>query len=263
MSTEFLTADMPREAFFRQLKPYAHCDVLIDRAVAESLYIDVPQLDDEVLEKQALYDRIFTGRLDETPLLVRIPRDQLGLLDQLLAYAIKEVNTQKQTRSVCGFLLGVTDSLVMLGVHLSTHLDPQVEGTNGVFFRYFDPRVVQLLPRWLTQQQMHNLLRPMEAWVSINWQGEQHTQQRPQPVPPIVHGTPSYTAPQWERIERGSLINQVAWKLHHKKQPVLNADLIEPLIIQAAEKYLNTDDQVNYAVFACIYGRKFTGHGRH
>lgn len=259
MTNDYYTPDIPRKAFFNLLQPYAYCDVLIDRLFARSLDLDVPELKDDTLEKEIVYDRYYADKQDQTPILIRIPSDQLDILDRILDYAIQEVLAGDTTRAVCGFLLGAS-KLNALGIHLSQHIDPQFEDGGSLFFRFYDPRVLQQLPRILTQQQLHALLEPMDTWVSINWHGEIYSLNRPQALQTISYGKPSYTALQKAQIQRLEAINRTCWRLLKLRWEVPEAEVIEPLVIEAASKNLNADDQVAYAVFAFIYEEKFTRH---
>jgi hypothetical protein len=257
--TTFLD-DKQRRLFFQHLQPYAHCDVFIDRFSDNTLFRDIPELEDDSLEKLALLDLMFGDKPDQSPLIVRIPSEAQDLLERLLDHATEDVVTNAQKRTVCGFLLG-TKNLMNLRTHLSEYLNAKVENLGQIFFRYFDPRVLQQLPHILTQHQLHRLFEPLDTWISFNWHGTLHLLQRPEPDPQQVgYSLLDLSSAQWPRLQRVEPINLTLWKLKQKHIHLPQAQDLDQLIVEAEQKLPNLDDQVNYAVYAYLYEQAFTRH---
>jgi hypothetical protein len=72
--------------------------------------------------------------------------------------------------------------------------------------RWFDPRVLELIRLWLRPDQISALLGPVKAWMFIDGAG------RLQVLTPEVKNDwaePKIDAPQWAKLRRAGLINQL------------------------------------------------------
>ena len=254
--------DSAHEILYRQLRVQRQCDVLIDRMASADL--------DETLagwshtgESIALCDPLFDAMPDSSPLLLRLPFADLQLIEYLLERAQTEAATGSPARSVCAFIFTAAP-LTRLAKHLSAHLNAQMEGFGAIYFRYFDPRVWPHVQRIATPGQRHRLFGDIDMWLSMDWSGQLQTV-----TPPVLPNVdqpdsalaqPSYSAAQWQQIERIETVNLSLQRLKQTGVELPRLAHADEIVATAARLLELQADQVTYSVHALMHGTTFTGH---
>lgn len=250
------------DTLYRHLRVEPHCDILIDRMAAADLGDELTIWQNRG-ESVALSDTLFATMPEQSPLLLRLTLDDIELTEQLLDRTQTEAMTGSPTRSVCAFLFSHAP-LAQLAKHLSTHLNAYMEGFGAIYFRYFDPRVWPHLQRIATPIQMHHLFGDLSAWLCMDSQGRLQTYTRP-PEPHLAEVTsprirPTYSAAQWQQIERIETVNLTLQRLQQSGIPLPELARADEAVAVAATRVDAQGDQVTYSAYALAHGRTFTEH---
>ena len=158
----------PYEKLYVQLREHKRCYVLVDRLAACALREELQAWEKDQSKSAPLNDRIFEGTEKQAPLLLQLQFDDIAFAEQLLALAITEATDPDiNGRSICAFIFS-TVNLKILAYALTRNLSAEVQSIGGIYFRYFDPRVMQQLPRILTPDQLSGILVKCNQWGYVN-----------------------------------------------------------------------------------------------
>jgi hypothetical protein len=166
------------EQLYGQCRASGHCHVLLDPQAGSPFAERLAALDERTAPRVHLRDPMFAGTPQDAPLLLRLPLQELQLLEALATRAREEAtDLASPPRSICGFFQSALP-MERLASRLSSALSLQVE-RQGLYFRYFDPRVFLHLPRLLPPDDLGHLLRGITRWSFFLWDGSLAVQDIP------------------------------------------------------------------------------------
>jgi hypothetical protein len=165
------------EALYNYARELRQCDVLVDPMASDNWAQCLEEIPADELPKVQLEHEYFAKKSDKAPILVRVPLKHFDVLDTLAGLAAEQATgPSRQTRSICGFVqsdLAQKDLARRLEANLSLRV-----GTQKVYFRYFDPRVMHHLPALLAPNALD--WRGVSSWGYFNWEGEWSVRPMPQ-----------------------------------------------------------------------------------
>lgn len=240
-------------------REHSHIDVLIDRMATTGAEDDWQSWYDAG-ETAPLNDPMFNASPHTSPVLVRIPTERDDILYAMLAKAVDDANLFATLRPICAFLIS-DDPLTSLATRLSRPLNATAQGVGSFYFRYFDPRVWQLLPDILAPEQIATLFAGAQHWLCTHHDGSLHDH-----APPVAMASASritLSAEQWRQLAAVELVGPVFRRYadHGFAQPeparVLKAGM------QAQSLLKDTDDQITYVAYLLRHHVAFTQHPRY
>lgn len=244
-------ADRWAERLLNLIKEHGHVHLLLDRF--NGLDERLLPLVDPLPEQWPLTDPYFGEAIKRTPLLVKLTMAQLPLLDQAaLVAAEAALEPAMPAPTVCAWMC--TDvSTERLAGQLRQHLNLRMEGRKkAVYFCYFDPWVMQHLPRALAPAQLARLLGAVSLWALPGRSGELLELAKPdEPMAPL--GGLRLSAEQALALERIDPLNASLRRLLAQGHRVPQTDdaRLDGLIVQAQHLGLaQPDDQAAYASLA-------------
>jgi hypothetical protein len=171
--------------------------------------------------------------------------------------ARRHASQRAHGRSVCGWL-AASGSPHTLAWQLAKASQQMIEG-HARLFRYWDPRVLDVLPGLLETSQAQALFRPVSGW----WWLDRNAALRCAPLQRAGHDTGAAPAAfklaptQIERLRQVESVNRCldVWQdLRHDPEAEGVRDRIARLIAAGTAKWdLQTDrDQVSYALYALL-----------
>jgi len=261
MQDEKQQSAAPHEILYRHVREWGHCDVLIDPMAGNPFEEEIKAFDSKIVQQCRLMDRLFVDSQAQAPYLVRLPLSEAVLLEKFLAQAIEEtIDPSVHTRAICAFIFSPLEQAT-LGKRLTRQLSAKVQDFGDIYFRYFDPRVMQQLPCILGAEQLAGILHGVRLWGYVSWPGQFNVIQEPSTE--NYPTTPAFTMPQWEAMERIALINATLHTLQSAEVALTeDAD-------QCIDAHLKTAraagipvaaDQVTYATYSMKVGDEFTRH---
>lgn len=261
MQNETQPSMAPQEILYGLLRELKYCDVLIDPMAGNPFEEEIKALDSKIVQQCRLMDRLFADSPAQAPYLVRLPLSEAALLEKFLARAIEDtIDPSVSTRAICAFIFSPLEQ-ERLGKRLTRQLSATVQDFGPIYFRYFDPRAMQQLPRILSTEQLAGMLHGVQQWGYVGWSGQFNVIQEPSTENRPT--TPAFTMQQWEAMERIALINATLRTLQLAEFPLADdADQRIDAHIKAAKMagIPSTDDQVTYAAYGMKFGEGFTRH---
>lgn len=187
------------EQLYNQCRESRHCHLLLDPQAGSPFNEQIAALDEKLAPRIHLRDPMFADAPHEAPMLLRLPLSELPLLEALADHAQREASEPNNPlRSVCGFFQSAEPE-ANLAARLAWALNVKVE-SQGIYFRYFDPRVFLHLPHLLPANTLGHLFRGISAWSYFLWNGSLTTQEIPEPETPRPMDL-RLTAKQWHAFE--------------------------------------------------------------
>ena len=244
-------ADRWAERLMNLIKAHGHVHLLLDRF--NGLDERLRPLVDALPEQWPLTDPYFGEAIERTPLLVKLTMAQLPLLDQAaLVAAETALDPAMPPPNVCAWMCADVSTERLAG-QLRTHLNLHMEGRKkSVYFCYFDPWVMQHLPRVLASTQLARLLGHASLWALPGRNGELLELAKPE-EPMALHGGLRLNIEQARALERIDPLNaslRVLLAQGHRVPQTDNARL-DALIVQAQHLGLEEpDDQATYVALA-------------
>jgi hypothetical protein len=166
------------EQLYNQCREAGHCHVLLDPQAGSPFSDQISALDKDLAPRIHLRDPLFAQTPEEAPLLLSLPLSELPFIEALAAHAQQEaVDLSSSTRSVCGFLQSPLP-VTQLAPRLARALDLKVDG-EGIYFRYFDPRVFHHMRRLLPEAAFGRMLHGVSRWSYFMWDGSLAVQDMP------------------------------------------------------------------------------------
>lgn len=254
-------ASSPQQILYGLLRELKYCDVLIDPMAGNPFEEEIKALDSKIVQHCRLMDPLFADSPAQAPYLVRLPLSEAEFLEKFLAQAIEDtIDPSVHTRAVCAFISSPLEQAT-LGKRLTRQLNAKIQGFGNIYFRYFDPRVMQQLPSILSAEQLAGILHGVQQWGYVSWSGQFNVIREPltesRPVPPLISTT------QWDALQRIELINTTLRTLQLAEVALTDdADQRIDAHIKAAKMagIPSTDDQVTYAAYGMKFGEGFTRH---
>ena len=158
------------EQLYDQSRAVGHCHVFLDPQAGSPFGKKIAALDEKLAPRIHLRDPLFANEPQQAPLLLRLPLSESDLFEQLVAQAWQEsTDPANPLRSVCGFFQSNASDASLVS-RLGWALKLKVEG-QGIYFRYFDPRVFLHLNRLLPADALATLLQGISTWSSFLWDG--------------------------------------------------------------------------------------------
>jgi len=187
------------EQLYNQCRESGHCHVLLDPQAGSPFSEKIAALDEKLAPRVHLRDPMFAGSPQEAPMLLRLPLSELPLLELLAVHAQQEATDPTSSpRSVCAFFQSTAPD-ASVASRLGWALNLKVE-RQGVYFRYFDPRVFLHLSHLLPADTLGHLLQGISAWSYFLWDGSLAVQAIPESNSPSpIHL--QLTAGQWQAFE--------------------------------------------------------------
>lgn len=251
----------PQETLYGLLRESKYCDVLIDPMGGNPFEEEIKALDSKIVQQCRLMDRLFADSPEQAPYLVRLPLSEAALLEKFLAQAIEDtIDPSVHARTICAFIFSPLEQ-ENLGKRLTRPLSATVQDFGHIYFRYFDPRVMQQLPHILSTEQLAGMLHGVQQWGYVSWSGQFNVIQEPSTENRPT--TPAFTRQQWEAMGRIALINATLRTLQLAEVSLTDdADQRIDAQIKAAKMagFPSTDDQVTYAAYSMKFGEDFTRH---
>lgn len=235
------------EQLYNQCRASGHCHVLLDPQAGSPFGEQIATLDEKLAPRVHLRDPMFAGSPQEAPLLLRLPLSELPLLEALAAHAQQEATALAHPlRSVCGFFQS-TEPDALVATRLAWALGLQVE-RQGIYFRYFDPRVFLHLSRLLPADTLGHLLQGISTWSYFLWDGSLAVQKIPasNSLKPIHL---QLTAAQWqafETIEHFNATQRLFAKQGLPFEPAQAAELFAQVHAARALGLSTPDDTAHY-----------------
>lgn len=156
--------------FHTWLRDLDHLDVLLD-PLADPGLVERAQTLPKQIERLHLSDPLFADAPTEAPLLLRVPGNEMERWDAWVSKAQQEATDPNTTsRSVCGFLQSPLP-LERVALGLTRVLDLRVDG-QGIYFRFFDPRVMFHLSRVVPEELASDWFSGLSRWMFFDWTGE-------------------------------------------------------------------------------------------
>jgi hypothetical protein len=242
--------------------------LLLDRHTEHPLKESIAALPDADDICWPLKDALFKDNAELAPLLVSLHNQQpthLAVLEQSIQLAIEQASQPSNLRSVCAWIFSAAAPK-----HLQTSLSEKLlaywPGSQGIYLRYFDPRVMPSLMRILPPEQQIQLLGKVDTWCQLGRDGQLLSYSPTQGINSSVtqrSGTLRPSAPLAQAIDRIELINLTATQLasqgHHVPQ---SQDAAIDSAVLAAQKLgiTSQEDTVAYAWRAVVHQSLFTQH---
>lgn len=247
-------ADRWAERLMNLIKAHGQVHLLLDRF--NGLDERLLPLVDPLPEQWPLTDPYFGKAIERTPLLVKLTMAQLPLLDQTaLVAAEAALDPTMPAPTVCAWMC--TDvSTERLAGQLRQHLNLRMEGRKeSVYFCYFDPWVMQHLPRVLAPAQLARLLGAVSLWALPGRNGELLELAKPEePMAPL--GGLRLNLEQAQALERIDPLNASLRLLLAQGRCVPHTDneRLNAFVGQAQHQGLaQADDQATYAALSYIW----------
>jgi len=240
------------QQLYNQCRESGHCHVLLDPQAGSPFSERIAALDENLAPHVHLRDPMFASAPQEAPMLLRLPLSELSLIEALAVHAWREATDfANPPRSVCGFFQSaVPDAL--LASRLSWALNITVE-REGIYFRYFDPRVFLHLSHLLPAETLGHLLRGISTWSYFLWDGSFAVQEIPEsdlPSPIQLQ----FTSGQWqtfETIQHFNATQRLFAKHDLAFEPTQTADLFAQVHAARALGLSTPDDTAHY--LACSH----------
>lgn len=167
------------EKLYIQQREIGHCHVLCDPQAGEAFAEWLASLDEEDASRIFLRDPLFADAPKRAPVLLRLPLSRLPLVEELMLRAQEEAtDPHNLLRSVCAFIQSALPDET-LAARLTQALDVKVDG-QGIYFRYFDPRVFHHMAHLMPDDAFGHLFRGIATWSYFLWDGNLAVQQIPQ-----------------------------------------------------------------------------------
>lgn len=240
------------EQLYKQCRESGHCYVLLDPQAGSPFSEQIAALDEKLAPRVHLRDPMFAGAPQEAPMLLRLPSSELALLEALAAHARQEAtNPTNPLRSVCGFFQS-TEPDASVASRLAWALNLKVD-RQGIYFRYFDPRIFHHLFRLLPADSLGHLLRGISTWSYFVWDGSFAVQEIPESNSPRPIDL-RLTSKQWqafETIEHFNATQRLFAKQGLPFEPALTAELFAQVHAARALGLSIPDDTAHY--MACSH----------
>jgi hypothetical protein len=240
------------EQLYNQCRESGNCHVLLDPQAGSPFGEQIAALDEKLVPRVHLRDPIFASAPQEAPMLLRLPLSEFPLLEALVAHAQQEAtDPANPLRSVCGFFQSIEPD-GSVASRLSWALNLKVE-RQGIYFRYFDPRIFLHLSRLLPAETLGHLLRGISKWSCFLWDGSFAVQEIPESKSPSpIHL--QLTAGQWqafETIEHFNATQRLFARQGLPFEPMQTAELFAQVHAARALGLLTPDDTAHY--LACSH----------
>ena len=251
------------EKLYALLREHKQCYVLVDRLAACSLRDEVQAWEKKQNKSSPLNDRIFKDTEEQSPLLLRLQFEDIAFAELLLALAITEATEPDiNGRSICAFIFS-TVGLKMLASALTRKLSAEVQSIGGIYFRYFDPRVMHQLTRILAADQLSGILAKCSQCGYVNWQGELVILSPRAEV--SAHFSPIFSYDEWLILEEIETVNLSLCRLKKLGElPDAGSESRVISLINAGKLAGLTDqpDLVTYVVYTMKLGENFSMHNK-
>lgn len=237
------------EQLYNQCRESGHCHVLLDPQAGSPFSKRIAALDEKLAPRVHLRDPLFANAPQEAPMLLRLPLSELPLLEALAAHAQQEA--ANPLRSVCGFFQS-TEPDASVAARLGWALNLKVE-RQGIYFRYFDPRIFLHLSRLLPADTLGHLLRGISTWSYFLWDGSFAVQEIPESNSPKPIDL-RLTSKQWqtfETIEHFNATQRLFAKHGLPFEPAQAAELFAQVHTARALGLSTPDDTAHY--LACSH----------
>ncbi|MEO8154050.1 MAG: DUF4123 domain-containing protein [Rhizobacter sp.] len=240
------------EQLYNRCRESGHCHVLLDPQAGSPFSEQIAALAEKLAPHVHLRDQMFAGAPQEAPMLLRLPLSELPLLEALAVHAQQEATDPTNApRSVCAF---VQSSAPDAGVasRLGWALNLKVEG-QGIYFRYFDPRVFLHLCHLLPADTLGHLLQGISTWSYFLWDGSFVVQEVPESNSPKPIDL-RLTSKQWQTFESIEHFNATQRLFARQGLPFETAQVVDLFAKVRAAKALGLstpDDTAHY--LACSH----------
>ena len=246
--------------------------LLLDRHTEHPLKESIAALPDADTISLPLKDALFKDNPDQSPLLICLHNQQpahLQVLEQSITLALGQTKQAGSLRSVCAWIISAA-APQQLQNSLSEKLLAHWPGSQGIYLRYFDPRVMPNLMRILPPNQQIQLLGKVDAWCQLGRDGQwvsyspAHNFDNSNTTSVTLrNGTLRPGAPHAQAIDRIELVNLTAAQLASLGQSVPHSQdaAIDAALLAAHKLGIRQDeDTVAYAWRAVLHKSAFTAH---
>jgi catechol 2,3-dioxygenase-like lactoylglutathione lyase family enzyme len=247
MPTRRMLLEAAVEQLYSQCRESGYCDVLLDPQAGSPFGEQIAALDEHLAPCVHLRDALFADAPQDAPMLLRLPLSELPLLEAMAAHAQQEATDPSiPLRSVCGFFQS-TELNERVASRLGWALNLKVE-RQGIYFRYFDPRVFLHLSRLLPADTLGQLLRGISTWSYFLWDGSFAVQEVPETNSPMPIDL-RLTSKQWQTFEAIEYFNATQ-RLFAKHglpfEPAQTAELFAQVQAARALGLPTPDDTAHY-----------------
>lgn len=242
--------------------------MLLDRHTEHPLKESIAALADADDICWPLKDALFKDNAELAPLLVSLHNQQpahLAVLEQSIQLAIEQASQPSSLRGVCAWIFSAA-APKQLQTSLSEKLLAYWPGSQGIYLRYFDPRVMPSLMRILPPDQQIQLFGKADTWCHLGRDGQWLSYSPAQGTNASVtqrSGTLRPSAPHAQAIDRVELVNLTATQLASLGHKVPHSqDAAIDVALLAAHKLgiTSQEDTVAYAWRAVLHQSLFTHH---
>jgi hypothetical protein len=245
--------------------------LLLDRHTEHPLKESIEALPDAHSISLPLKDALFKDNPDQSPLLLCLHNQQaahMQVLEQSITLALEQTSQAGSLRSVCAWIVSAA-APKQLQNSLSEKLLAYWPGSEGIYLRYFDPRVMPSLMRILPPAQQIQLLGKADTWCQLGRDGQwlsyspAHNADNTPTSVTQRSGTLRPSQAHAQAIDRIELVNITATQLANlgHNMPHSQDATIDAALLAARKLGIQQDeDAIAYAWRAVLHQSLFTAH---
>lgn len=250
------------EQMFNLLKEWTYCDLILDRELSDPLSADHDELATQGLAL-SINPKAAARPFDRSLMAARISLGQLDVLERSIDISLEQ-NTDStcQVRAVGGWIFSRDTSPERTAYWLEKAMIVRVHGAPKALLRVWDPRVIGHLARILTQEQLADLLGPVDAWAWVDRAGQLQLLSKPilsgqvrgQGLPLLLSAEQDAAI---DRIEDINILLKTLSKLGHNMAPQRDQELDQLLCTAQRKGHRALPDKLAYCLHALLISTTF------
>lgn len=228
-----MITDAHSETLYNYAREFRQCHVVVDPLAGEEWQDHVRESPADQLQVASVRHEYFGKNLESAPRVLCVPIRHFDVLESLAGLArVEATDPARKTRSVCGFVaagLSAEDVARQLAANLTIRV-----GTQKIYFRCFDPRVMHHLPALLPAGAL--ALAGISSWAYFNWDGAWAVHAFASDPNPRFPGMPiRLTEDQWRPFESLAALSAsvVAFKRAGVSCPCSESDSLRQAVANA------------------------------